>query len=479
MLSVVIHASLAQGPGNGIAKTTYTAANPLVGQAFNLKYFPTTAAIDGCLGNECVSGRQIKEEGRVQLVDPGFYTQRNCALWSATGSYSTDSSVTNMLAPASAGSDCSYYSGYKYDTDAATLLFLAFAPTQGSCCKACASVQGCIAASFYTSSDYLADSWDTMEGTPVDTMEPQQGRRLQPEPYRGEGFGLHLVNVKSSKTTGGIEVVTLEDNFATRLGSLSKFDAFMDYSVQLFTADLPYYASAFAADGVSTLAAYWTAEDTQVTWYSLFVHVPKSQMIIELVGLEAPGATPSLKLEARVSPRNRAYYKDTAKEDLHLLYATSVTRATSNMTAINMFYTNILSATVVQSVDTTDLSRRCYMWGTALSDVCFVQRKDTSNAAFTVKAFEQMLWSAHSTILTAPSVSTDKFNDNHYAADLQISGASIVSYMTANNPYPLSTSSWWGYACAQHYLIDPTGWTIQTDLRFPSGYPGCSFEDVA
>jgi hypothetical protein len=52
----------------------------------------------------------------------------------------------------------------------------------------------------------------------------------------------------------------------------------------------------------------------------------------------------------------------------------------------------------------------------------------------------------------------DKYNDNHFAADLQISGDSIVTYMNAHNPYPISaTTSWWAYACAQSYLIDPTG----------------------
>ena len=45
-------------------------------------------------------------------------------------------------------------------------------------------------------------------------------------------------------------------------------------------------------------------------------------------------------------------FKDTAKEDLHLLYATSVSRATSNMTAINWFYTEVLKATVVDSAST-------------------------------------------------------------------------------------------------------------------------------
>ena len=68
----------------------------------------------------------------------------------------------------------------------------------------------------------------------------------------------------------------------------------------------------------------------------------------------------------------------------------------------------------------------------------------------------------------------DKYQDNHYAADLQISGDYLVTYMYGHTPYPLSQHSWWGYACAQDYLIDPTGWTIQTDLQFTYSYPGCT-----
>jgi len=226
---------------------------------------------------------------------------------------------------------------------------------------------------------------------------------------------------------------------------------------------------------VPFLTASWTPTGTSDTWYSLFVHVPSSQMIIELVGKEQPVANtaPNVALEARVSPRNIARFSSTAKESLHMLYATSVSRATSNMTAVHRFYTDVIGATVVHRIEANGVSRRCYQWGTALSDVCFVHRVDSSSNAFSVVAFERMLWSVHAANLLAPT-DGDKYNDNHFAADLQISGDPIVTYMSAHNPYPISSSSWWAYACAQSYLIDPTGWTIQTDLQFSSSYPGCT-----
>ena len=109
MLALITTSTLAQGPGNGIAKTTYAASDPFPGLAFNLKYFPTTAAIDSCSGNYCKAGSfpdGEKSQGRAQLIDKGFYTQRNCALYSAASGSTTDSAVTNMVAPTSQGGDC-------------------------------------------------------------------------------------------------------------------------------------------------------------------------------------------------------------------------------------------------------------------------------------------------------------------------------------------------------------------------------------
>jgi hypothetical protein len=186
--------------------------------------------------------------------------------------------------------------------------------------------------------------------------------------------------------------------------------------------------------------------------------VPKSQMVIELVGLEAPSANAApIKLEARASPRQVARFKATAKEDLHLLYDISVSRATTNMTAISMFYTDILKAKLTHTVDEGEVSRRCYQWGTAKSDVCFVQRPDTTDAGFTTADFERMMWATHATNLLKPA-DGDKYNDNHFAADLQISGDYIVTFMDSHDPYPIGPTSWWAYACFQSYLIDPTGW---------------------
>ena len=64
---------------------------------------------------------------------------------------------------------------------------------------------------------------------------PPSALQLTKNKNADEGFGLHLVNVQSSKTTGGIGVSTLEEHFAKRLGDLSSFDAVSTRSNLLVT----------------------------------------------------------------------------------------------------------------------------------------------------------------------------------------------------------------------------------------------------
>jgi len=386
-------------------------------------------------------------------------TERNCKLYSAVGGYAPTTGAVNVMPATTEGYDCGYYAGYAFNTGEATLLFAAFAHNQDTCCKACAATSGCTAATY----------------TPEPSGNAGSGRRLL-QPAMGEGFGLHLVNVVASVTTGGLDVATLEQHFTDRLGDMTKFDAFMDYSAQLFTANLPAYSAKFSADKVPFLAASWPTDGQgSTTWYSLFVRVPESQLIIELVGTESP-ADSLTPLETRMSSRQVAIYSKYVKDENNLLYAAAVNRATSNMTAVEDFYTNVIKATTVLTVDLPSygISRRCFAWNTAQSDVCFTSRPTGSQGSFTVKDFEQMLWSVHSSVMTDPT-KADKYQDNHYAVDTQVSGDYIAQYFTAHNPFPLSKDSPFAFACMQDYIIDPTGNSIQTDLFFTQQYPGCGW----
>ena len=95
-------------------------------------------------------------------------------------------------------------------------------------------------------------------------------------------------------------------------------------------------------------------------------------------------------------------------------------------------------------------------------------------STFTPKDFENMLWSTHAAVIgNDPSVSNDKYNDNHYAVNPSTgAGDNLVKYMTAHSPFPITASSTWAYDCTQDYLIDPTGWAIQVN-DWTMTYPNC------
>jgi len=334
---------------------------------------------------------------------------------------------------------------------------------------------GCVAASFLTSSN------DHSGG---------QG------PQSWEGFGIHITDVTAAKTTGGITVAELEGHFRDRLGDYSKFDQFMDYSVTFFTYDLKPYADAFKKDGVPFFVAQWEAEQTKDTWYSLFFLVNRSHYVIELTSTINPsvgsGAFP--QLEQRMSDAHAAKFKSYGDDPAHLLWISSINRATSNITQINTVYANLFKAQLTHQINENGVVRSCYNTqgsssslefppGPSVSldeDVCFTQRASDKekDAIFSVNDFEEMLWAEHAgTIGNNADSQVDKYTDNHYAQPMNSDGMSTLStYFTSNDPYPITKDTRLAYACKQNYIIDPTGWSIQ-----PIGstsWPKCSGKSI-
>ena len=103
-------------------------------------------------------------------------------------------------------------------------------------------------------------------------------------------------------------------------------------------------------------------------------------------------------MEPRLSPRQVARF--TSAEAGGILQAVAVTRSCSNISAIEYFYTQAIAAHTVHVVDQPGVSRRCYAWTGAASDVCFVVRSAAvDNTPFSVRDFETMLWSAHKALI--------------------------------------------------------------------------------
>jgi len=202
------------------------------------------------------------------------------------------------------------------------------------------------------------------------------------------------------------------------------------------------------------------------------VQVPKSQMIIELIGDSTLDQASALTLEPRMTTARMSQVKSSPPEG-DLLTAVAVSRLVSDMELIDDFYTNGVQATQTQQYSQGGTTRHCYQWPGSKGDVCFVQRADSATSgAFKAKDFEEMLKAVRANYEGKnPECGMDRWEDNHYAVDLmQASFSKLGSYIENS-----SGDKKVYYQCGggpmgngPHYISDPTGWFIQADFSFSS-----------
>jgi len=418
LLLALFGSAAAQSPGKGISKSTYASDDPLKGKAFMYKYFPVQTPGDECSGDIC-----------------------EC--------------------PAGTGGSSTWY-----------------------------IQQGRV---------YFNEASDNA------TAAQQRRRLLQANPDPGNGFGLHQVNVSNHLTTGGRSVAEVEGEFDTKLSGMSDFDAFMDYNAMLYTSDLAGYVSAFKADSVPTYAASWSQDGK--TYTSVFLHV-RGQVVLELTSdqdqsviaaalnaktADLPTMEPRLPegVVERVSQEHKALgaavYASTGSGSTQsicspLAVNRAVSESAGTLDKIETFYVTGMGTT--KSTDASGkgpstsgaYSKKCFLWPGATVHVCFTARPDTATKGeWKVGDFEKMMNKVHETLLGGqPYCGTDKWFDNHYAIDSHTADAAkIVKYVdSAKVVHYCSTSGPGGGGL--HYIFDPTGWGIQTDLRFSTQPSDCN-----
>lgn len=63
-----------------------------------------------------------------------------------------------------------------------------------------------------------------------------------------------------------------------------------------------------------------------------------------------------------------------------LLQPVRVSRAATDLNALDTFYIDGMRTTPTLKLDSSDVSSRCYEWPGANADVCFVRRPDTATS---------------------------------------------------------------------------------------------------
>jgi hypothetical protein len=427
-------------PGGRTGKSTIASAHPMESMEFLLKYLPVAVAEDNGVGNVGHGATQ----GRTQTVLSSSYSAPNCQLYSSADSLSNSASQQSMT-PNGLGKACSYSSDASYG-GSSSAMWKVYANNKVQCCNACVGTSGCKAATFTTSSS------DHSGG---------QG------PQSWEGFGIHLPNVVLAKTTGGISVDQLEAKYAARLGDHSSFDAFMDYSTAFWTYDLQHYIDIFKADGIKHFLGQWK-DGSSRQWYSMIFLVPQSTYVIELISQHATGASSAPEIEQRMSDALCTSHSKGKQTANNAITAVSINRASSDLDAIDNAYTTYMGLSSSHKTST----RHCFSTSSGF-DVCFTNRGSSENdSIFSVKDHEDNMWNIHAGVMGTDPQVTDKMTDSH--GGFSVSTTKLETYFSANS-FATLLKNRLAYACAQSYVLDPTGFSIQAGGPGGSSFPGCGY----
>jgi len=308
-------------------------------------------------------------------------------------------------------------------------------------------------------------------------------------------FMFHMVNT-SARPSGKHTVAEVEAIFDEKMSAAfatRRYDAFMDFSVAFWAPDLDIYISLLSADGVPFLVLTWK-DNTGTTYYSLIIHGPHTQVVVELISRQKPAAEPEAHFvqDHTVRYTSGIFYEMGVGPNQHQYPVSSnrlrplcVSKATSDMSQINQFYEQALLATQEWNVSYPDGTHISY-WNPGFADMAdkmqvrFVQRNSSwTTSSLSVKQLEGWKFSGHDMVTNVHNNSAniicgfDKWYDNHYAIDG--GKASLNEYKSAFDSYD-NGKGWpyyqaWGGAPGPEniYVVDPTGDAIQLDSGWEAG----------
>merc|ERR1711998_479228 len=161
----------------------------------------------------------------------------------------------------------------------------------------------------------------------------------------------------------------------------------------------------------------------------------------------------------------------------NVIEVVSINRASSDLDAIDNAYNKYMKLTTSHTISDAKVKRHCYKT-TSSFDVCFTQRESSANsdAIFSVKDHEDNMWAIHAGTMGDDPTVTDKMTDSH--GGFGVSTTALETYFSANS-FATLLKNRLAYACAQSYVIDPTGFSIQAGGPGGSSFPGCGYSDVA
>lgn len=378
-LAATVSAAFAQGPGNGISKSTYACSKSAATNAFGwlTKYLPVDEAADDCPGRKCSCGAV----SRVALKISG-------------------ESHANASARRAHG------------------------------------LQG-------------------------------------PSP----GFGIHCTyaagkNGARAAANGGTTEEEVEQHMAKVIGDWSTYDtdvnvrSWASYGTGLWAeSGLDWYVAQFDKDGVKYHKGSWQSGGS--TYWSILVLVPGTPVVLELQGactacgsaeerrmpagyVGVPGALPPTTLRAGTAATQG------------LMYATYVSRAVTDLSALKTYNKQVLGADPVSETTLGDGAKMAdYLLSGAQVHIRYIERQGESGAQ-TTAWFQKLLVDTAHKYQTSYDSCWPIWGDFHFAWD-QFS-RSILTMVTAAGklgyPYRAFTG---GFGPSNAYVLEPSGMWIQLD----------------
>merc|ERR1712070_482880 len=120
----------------------------------------------------------------------------------------------------------------------------------------------------------------------------------------------------------------------------------------------------------------------------------------------------------------------------------------------------------------TTSTKHCFKTSSGF-DVCFTNSASSENdSIFSVKDHEDNMWAIHSGSMGTDPTVTDKMTDSH--GGFSVSTIALEVYYAANS-FETLLNNRLAYACAQCYVIDPTGFSIQAGGPGGCSFPSCGY----
>ena len=294
-------------------------------------------------------------------------------------------------------------------------------------------------------------------------------------------FGLHVVDARL-RPEGNLPVEFVEQQFAQKVGP-STFDAFLEYGVAVYAPEGldSYIADLWDDPATRCHLQKWSGEPhdhrTAPVYYSFFILVPKTQIVLEIVSDVEPtyaGRELSWTESSFVRVPHTVFEATGAFDSPNgTLTPLVVSKATSNLTMAVDFYTQVLGARLVNrtgsSVKGAPEAAFFSLSYNAVDNglVRLVEHPaDHTYGVLSVRQLEENKMTTHKNALESVFCGFDRWFDNHYAFSCDDGACPLMDTWQAgakhwygNLATPLMHV--WREPAYNMYLVDPTGDAIQ------------------